>query len=164
MINQEIKAKKVLLITEDGNEEMETNKAIVLAEEEGLDLICVNTNGPIPVCKIGDYSKVLYDQKKREKEAKKKQKANQVETKEIRIGDSIEVNDLRIKARQIDKFLSDKNKVKLTIRYRGRAIAHINEGAGKLSKLTDLVSVDYEVEVPAKILGNTVSMTIIPRK
>ena len=163
LVNEEIKTKEVRLVTDTSSDVISTKEALGKAEEAGLDLICVSMNGNIPVVKILDYSKYLYELKKKEKEAKKKSKATQVETKEIRIGDSIEINDLKTKAKMIDKFLTSKNKVKLTIRYKGRAIAHINEGAKKLENLTDLVTVEFAIENPAKIFGNTVSMTIMPK-
>ena len=163
MINNEIKAKEVRLITENGNDVIKTAEAIIMAEDEGLDLICINPNVDVPICKIGDYSKYLYEQKKKEKETKKKSKLTQVETKEIRISDSIEINDLKTNAKMIDKFLTSKNKVRLTIHYRGRAITYINEGAKKLENLTNFVSVPFIVDTPSKIMGNQVSMTIAPK-
>ena len=163
MINNEIKSKKVRLIIGDKNEVIETCEAIKKATDEGLDLICINPNVEIPICKIGNYSKYLYEQKKKEKEAKKKSKLTKIETKEIRISDSIEINDLRTKAKMIDKFLTSKNKVKLTIRYRGRAVAYINEGIKKIENLTDLISVPFIVDTSAKIIGNQVSMIIAPK-
>lgn len=158
MINNEIKSKEIRLITETGNEILNTKTAIKKAEEMGLDLICINTNSDIPVCKIGNYSKYLYEQKKKEKENKKKQKV--VETKEIKIGDSTELNDLKTKAKQIDKFLTNGNKVKLSIRYRGRAIRMISEGPEKLQNLMNLLSIDYIIDQPVKTAGNTVFVTI----
>ena len=163
MVNEEIKAKEVRLIMEGKNDVLKLEEALKMAQEEGLDLICINTKSDIPVCKIEDYNKYLYEQKKKEKEMKKKSKMTMVETKEIRISDSIEINDLRTKAKMIDKFLSNKNKVRLVIRYRGRAIAHINEGGKKLENLTNLISVPYQVDTPSKILGNQVLMIVAPK-
>lgn len=162
MVNSEIKSKEVRLVTDEGANVLNTKDALKQAEEMGMDLICINSNGDIPVVRIGDYSKFLYDQKKKKKLQDKKNKLNQVETKEIRISDVIAINDLKTKAKLIDKFLTSKNKVKLTIRYRGRAIAHINEGESKLMQLVNLLSVQYKIETPAKIAGNTVSMVIEP--
>lgn len=156
---QEISAKEVRLVTEEGNQIIETSKAIEIAEEEGLDLIVVS-NGDIPVCKLGDYNKYLYELKKKEKEAKKK---NKVETKEIYISDSIEVHDLKTKAKMIDKFLTNKDKVRLAIRYKGRAIVHINEGGKKLETLTTYISVPFKIDSPSKIMGNQVAMVIAPK-
>lgn len=158
MINNEIKSKEIRLITENGNEILKTKDAIKMANAEGLDLICISPNAEIPVCKIGDYSKYLYEQKKKEKENKKKQK--QVETKEIKIGDSTEFNDLKTKAKQIDKFLTSGNKVKLSIRYKGRAIRMIAEGPEKLQNLMDLLTVEYIIDAPMKTAGNMVFVTI----
>lgn len=163
MVNEEIKVKEVRVVTDGGNEVLKLKDALNKAKEEGLDLICINPNLDIPICKIGDYNKYLYEQKKKDKEKKKKAKMAKVETKEIRISDSIEINDLRTKAKMIDKFLSNKNKVRLVIRYRGRAITHINEGGKKLENLTNLISVPYQVDTPSKILGNQVSMIVAPK-
>lgn len=158
MINNEIRSKEIRLITENGNEILKTKEAIKMAEKEGLDLICISPNAEIPVCKIGNYSKYLYEQKKKEKENKKKQK--QVEIKEIKIGDSTELNDLKTKAKQIDKFLTIGNKVKLSIRYKGRAIRMIAEGPEKLQNLMDLLTVEYIIDAPMKTAGNMVFVTI----
>ncbi len=158
MINNEINSKTVRLIAEGGNKVLNTKDAIKMAEDEGLDLICISTNGDIPVVKIGDYKKFCYEKKKAEKEAKKKTIAP--ELKEIRIGDSISENDLRTKAKHIDRFLSNKDKVKLSIRYRGRAVSRIHEGAGKLKILMDMVTVPFVVESEAKIVANCVTITI----
>ena len=162
MKNNEIKAVEVRLVTDSGNQVMKTTEAIEIANNEGLDLIVVS-DGDIPVCKIGDYSKYLYDLKKKEKESKKKNKAAQIETKEIHISDSIEVHDLKTKAKMIDKFLSNKDKVRLVIRYRGRAIAHINEGGKNLENLTSYVTVPFNIDSPSKINGNQVAMVIAPK-
>lgn len=161
MVNNEIKAKEIRLITENKNEILSTKKAIKIAEEEGLDLICISPNAEIPVCKIGNYSKYLYEQKKREKENKKKQKP--VETKEIQIGDYTEINDLRTKAKMIDKFLKNKNKVKLSIRYKGRAVAHIANGPEKLNDLTKLITGEFVIDCQPKTAGNVVYMIISPK-
>ncbi len=161
MVNNEIKSKEIRLITENSNEILTTKDAIKMAENMELDLICINPNAEVPVCKIGDYSKYLYEQKKREKENKKKQKP--IETKEIKIGDCTEINDLKTKAKQIDKFLTSKNKVKLSIRYKGRSVVHINEGPAKLNVLIELITADFIVDSPAKIVGNTVYMIIAPK-
>lgn len=160
-INEQIKAKTVRLIGEDGNKVIDTKDALKMAEDEDLDLICISMNGDIPVVKIGDYKKFCYDKKKAEKEAKKKVVVS--ELKEIRIGDSISTNDLKTKAKHIDRFLSNKDKVKLSIRYRGRAVSRINEGAGKLKVLMDMVTVPFAVESDCKIVANCVTTTIVPK-
>ena len=97
MVNSEIKSKEVRLVTDEGASVLNTKDALKQAEEMGMDLICINPNGDIPVVRIGDYSKFLYDQKKKKKLQDKKNKLNQVETKEIRISDVIAINDLKTK-------------------------------------------------------------------
>lgn len=160
-VNEQIKAKKVRLIEEEGNKVISTRDALKKARDNEMDLICISTSGDIPVVKIGDFKKFCYEKKKAEKEAKKKMVI--AELKEIRIGDSISENDLKTKAKHIDRFLSDKDKVKLSIRYRGRAISRINEGASKLKVLMDMISVPYIVESDCKIVANCVTTTIAPK-
>lgn len=162
MINNEITVEKIRLIDGENNNILTTKEALEMAEERGLDLICISNKGEIPICKIGDYSKYLYEQKKKEKENKKKQKI--IETKEIKISESTESNDLKTKAKMIDKFLKNGNKVKLSIKYRGRAARFVEEGPEKLSLLTDLVTENFCVDTPCKIAGNMAFITIAPKK
>ena len=161
MINKEINSKTGRLITEKGNEVINTKEALAMAKEQNLDLFCISQE-EIPVVKIGDYSKYLYERKKKEKENKKKQKP--VSIKEINISESTELNDLKTKARQIDKFLSSGNKVKLSIKYRGRSIKFINEGPEKLNNLVNLLTEQYSIDSNCKTAGNFVSMVIAPKK
>lgn len=153
-----IKSEKVRLITEQGNKVISTQEAIKEAQDKELDLIILNDSVEIPICKIGDYSKYLYEQKKKEKENKKKNKP--IEVKEIKISDSTQTNDLKTKAKLIDKFLINGNKVKLSIRYKGRSIKQIKEGPQKIQNLMDFINKDYIIDTPMKTNNNIVTITI----
>lgn len=166
MVNNEIKSEIVNLVREGekGVTEMKLADAIALAEETGEDVICINDKGDIPVVKIGDYSRFQYEKAKKQKEAKKKARQSAQELKEITIGDAIAEHDLQVKARNIDRLLRDGNKVKLTIRFKGRTIQLIHQGPMRLQQLANLVSVDYKIDKTPKTEGNKVSMVIAPKK
>lgn len=164
MINNEIKAKEVNLVNTDtkGITRMSTDDAIRLADEQGLDLICVNEKGDIPVVKIGDYKKFLYDKQKKEKENKKKARLNSQETKEIQISDVIAEHDLEIKAKNADRIIKEGNKVRLVIRYRGRSIRLIEQGPNKLRNLVTKMQSNFKIDAEPKIEGNRVIMLVSP--
>ena len=165
MINNEIKARQVRLVTDDrGAVIVNTVDALRDAEEQGLDLICINQSGEIPVVMIGDYSKYLYEKQKKEKENKKKAKLNSQEVKEIQISDSIAENDLKTKAKNIDRILKEGDKVKLSIRYKGRMARYVNEGVERIEALEQMVTFKHRIDKPAKIEGTSVSMVIAPLK
>ena len=136
-LNEEIRDKEVRLIGADGAQLgiMSADQANALAEEQGLDLVKISPNAVPPVCKIMDYSKFCFDQKKREKEAKKNQRV--VEIKEIRMSPSIDTNDFNTKVKSAQKFLSDGNRVKVSVRFRGREMAHTNLGEKLLMDFAD---------------------------
>ena len=125
MINEQIRDREVRLIGENGEQLgiMSAREAMKLAEEAELDLVKIAPNAKPPVCKIIDYGKYRYELARKEKEAKKKQKT--VEVKEIRLSPNIDTNDLNTKVNAAKKFLSKGNKVKITLRFRGREMAHI---------------------------------------
>ena len=166
MINTEIKAKQVRLVNSEtkGASIVNTVDALRDAEEQGLDLICINGSGDIPVVMIGDYSKYLYEKQKKEKENKKKAKLNSQEIKEIQISDSIAENDLKTKAKNIDRILKEGDKVKLSIRYKGRMARYVSEGVERIEALEQMVTFKHKIDKPAKIEGTTVSMVISPLK
>ena len=129
MINGQIRDKEVRLIGTNGEQlgVMSARDAQKLADEAELDLIKIAPKAQPPVCKIMDYGKFRYEQQKREKEAKKKQHI--VETKEIRLSPNVELNDLKTKANNARKFITKGDKVKVTLRFRGREMAHIGSSA-----------------------------------
>ena len=136
-LNEEIRDKEIRLIGDDGAQLgiMSAAQANAMAEEQGLDLVKISPNATPPVCKIMDYSKFCYDQKKREKDAKKNQRV--VEIKEIRMSPSIDTNDFNTKVKAAQKFLTDGNRVKVSVRFRGREMAHTNLGEKLLMDFAD---------------------------
>ena len=137
LINEQIRAREVQLISDNGEKlgTLSINKALEIAEEKKLDLVLVAPNSVPPVCKIMDYGKYKFEQSKREKEAKKKQKVQ--ETKEIRITPNIEEHDFNFKAKNIRKFIEDGNKVKITVRFRGREVNNVKMGENVLNKFVE---------------------------
>lgn len=166
MINREIESKTVNLLTEDGQgiKQMSLDDAIELAEEQGLDLICLNNKNEIPVVKIGDYKKLLYEKSKKEKDNKKKARLNSQVTKEIQLSDCIAEHDLKIKAKNASRLLQEGNKVKLVIKYRGRSVRLIGEGPSKLHRLSEMITYNFKVDIEPKIDGNQVTMLLSPIK
>ena len=146
-INEQIRVNKVNVIDENGEKIglMDTRDALELAFSKKLDLVMVSPNPQMPVCKIMNYGKYKFEQAKREKEARKKQKA--VEVKEIRITPNIEQHDFEFKAKNARKFIEDGNKVKITLKFRGREVNYIKLGEEVLNKFIEELS---EIAVPEK--------------
>ena len=161
-INEEIRDPEVRVIDENGQQLgiMDVRAAQRLADERELDLVKVSTNTP-PTCKLMDYSKYRYDMMKREKEQKKNQKI--IEIKEIRLSATIDVHDMEVKAKQCTKFLADGNKVKVTIRFRGRQITHSEIGRQIMTEFADRIKEYGTVDKPPQIEGRNMSMFISPR-
>lgn len=166
MINNEIKSDVVNVVQENGKGliKMKLTDAIKIAEEQGYDVICINTNGDIPVVKIANYGKFQYEKSKKEKENKKKARLNAQQLKEIIISDSIAKHDLEIKAKNADRIINEGDKVKLTIKYRGRTVRLINNGPEMLQNLVEMMHSNYNIDKTPKIEGNKVSMVISPKK
>ena len=162
-LNEEIRDKEIRVIGADGAQLgiMSAAQANALAEEQELDLVKISPNAVPPVCKIMDYSKFCYDQKKREKDAKKNQKV--VEIKEIRMSPSIDTNDLNTKIKAAQKFLSDGNRVKVSIRFRGREMAHTNIGEKLLLEFADACSEIAAMEKNPKLEGRFMAMFLTPQ-
>ena len=139
MINGQIRDREVRVIGTDGEQlgVMSARDAQKLADEAELDLIKIAPKAKPPVCKIMDYGKFRYEQQKREKEAKKKQHV--VETKEIRLSPNVEMNDLKTKANNARKFITKGDKVKVTLRFRGREMAHISSSAHVLDDFAKML-------------------------
>ena len=127
MINEQIRDREVRLIGEDGQLVgiMSSRDAYKMAQDAGLDLVKIAPKAQPPVCKIVDYGKYRYEQARKEKEAKKKQKT--MEVKEVRLSPNIDANDLNTKINQARKFLEHGDKVKVTLRFRGRELAHVEQ-------------------------------------
>ena len=162
-LNEEIRDKEVRLIGFDGAQLgiMSAEQANALAEEQGYDLVKISPNATPPVCKIMDYSKFCFDQKKREKEAKKNQKV--VEIKEIRMSPSIDTNDFNTKVKNAQKFLKEGNRVKVSVRFRGREMAHTNIGEKLLMDFADACTEIANMEKNPKLEGRFMAMFLTPK-
>ena len=139
-INEQIRAKEVQLIDEEGNKRgsVSIQEALDIAYEKKLDLVLVAPNAEPPVCKIMNYGKYKFEQAKKEKEARKKQKTTEV--KEIRITPNIEQHDFEFKAKNARKFIEDGNKVKITVRFRGRELNYVKLGEETLNRFIEILS------------------------
>ena len=164
MINEQIRDKEVRLIGSDGEQLgiMSAKEAMKLAEEAELDLVKIAPNAKPPVCKIIDYGKYRYELARKEKEAKKKQKT--VEIKEIRLSPNIEENDLNTKMNNARKFLSKGNKVKITLRFRGREMAHMQASKHILDDIAAALADVAVVEKPSKQEGRSISMILAEKR
>ena len=158
MINEQIRDKEVRVIGEDGQQLgiMSSKEAQALADEAGLDLIKIAPTAKPPVCKIADYGKFRYEQARREKEAKKKQKV--IEVKEIRLSPNIDTNDLNTKSNNARKFLSKGDKVKVSLRFRGREMAHMNSSKHILDDFAESLSDIAVIDKAPKVEGRSMTM------
>lgn len=162
-INEEIRDKEVRLIGSDGEQlgVMSSAQALKIADEAGLDLVKISPKAVPPVCKVMDYGKFRFEQLKKEKEAKKNQKV--VEIKEIRMSPSIDTNDFNTKVKSAVKFLNDGNRVKVTVRFRGREMAHTSLGQELLAKFGADCSEIATIAKDAKLEGRNMSMFLSPK-
>ena len=163
LINEEIRAKEMRVISADGEQLgiMSREEALGLAEEKNLDLVCIAPKAEPPVCKILDYGKFKYDQQKKEKEAKKKQHTTQI--KEIRLSTFIEDHDIMVKAKTGAKFLRDGNKLKVSLRFRGRERDYVSTGQEVMEKFAEAVSDVGDVEKKPKFEGRSLTMILTPK-
>ena len=164
MINEQIRDKDVRLIGENGEQLgiMSSREAMKLAEKEELDLVKIAPTAKPPVCKIIDYGKYRYELARKEKEARKKQKV--VELKEIRLSPNIDSNDLNTKMNAAKKFLSKGDKVKITLRFRGREMAHMNASKHILDDFAESLAEVAVVEKAPKVEGRSISMVLAEKK
>ncbi len=164
MINEQIRDKEVRVIGTDGEQlgVMDIKEAKRLAEEAGVDLIKIAPTAKPPVCKIMDYGKYKYEQTRREKENKKKQKT--IETKEVRLSPNIDTNDLNTKANMARKFLTKGDKVKVTLRFRGRELAHVDSSKAILDEFAELLQDVAVVDKPAKLEGRSMVMFLTEKR
>lgn len=158
-----IRVREVRLVDEDNNQVgiMPTLEARKMAEEKGLDLVEIAPNANPPVCRLLDYGKYKFDLEKKNREQKKRQK--QQELKEIRMQPKIDTHDLEFKAKHVGEFLDKGSKVKVTIRFRGRELAHTERGKDVLGKVLDLLDRDVTVDRPPAMEGRFMSMIISPK-
>ena len=166
LINEQIKASSVLVIGPNGEQVgvKPLKDALVLANYAGLDLVLMNANGNPPVCKIMDYNKYRYEKNKREKENMKRQKANMSETKEFRLSPVIDVGDFETKIKQVTKYLVKGAKIKVTIRFKGRQMAHTELGHDVMMKFAQELSDISVITDEPKLDGRTMTMMLAPKK
>lgn len=161
--NEQIIASEVRVISSTGEQLgiINIREALNRAEDEGYDLVEVSPDAKPPVCKIIDYGKLKYKEQKSKKEAKKKQKT--IEIKEIKMRPGIDIHDYQVKVRALSKFIGGGNKVKVSMRFRGREMEHQNLGFALLKKLTAEVAEYAKVEVPPKGEGKQIMMILVPQ-
>ena len=161
--NEQITASEVRVISSTGKQLgiLSVREALNHAEDEGFDLVEVSPDAKPPVCKIIDYGKLKYKEQKSKKEAKKKQKT--IEVKEIKMRPGIDTHDYNVKVKALSKFIGGGNKVKVSMRFRGREMEHQNLGFDLLKKLTEEVMEYAKVEVPPKSEGKQIMMILVPQ-
>lgn len=164
MINEQIRDKEVRLVSEDGEQLgiMSSREALKMAMDAELDLVKIAPMAKPPVCKIIDYGKFKYEQTRKDKEAKKKQKT--VELKEVRLSPNIDTNDLNTKVNNARKFITKGNKVKITLRFRGREMAHVQQSRHILDDFAALLEDVAVIEKPAKMEGRNMSMVLTEKR
>jgi translation initiation factor IF-3 len=140
---------------------MPLRQALELANERQLDLVKIAPQAKPPVCRVMDYGKFKFEQSKKEKEARKNQKV--INIKEIRFSPKIEDHDLNFKAKNAQRFLQEGDKVKVTIRFRGREVDHVTFGEKALGRFYDIVKDDCVIEKPAKLEGRNMTMVLAPK-
>ena len=160
--NEDIRDREVRLISESGEQLgiMSSQEALRLAEERSLDLVKISPSAVPPVCKLMDYGKFRFEQTKREKEARKNQR---VEIKEIRVSPGIDVNDFNVKLRNAQKFLAEGNRCKITVRFRGREMAHTNIGQDLLVKFAQECGEIAVMDKSPKLEGRHMSIFLSPK-
>lgn len=164
LLNEEIREKELRVVSDQGEQLgiLSSKEALRIAEEKELDLVMISPNAKPPVCKIMDFGKYIYEQQKKDKEAKKKQKV--VNLKEVRLSPNIEEHDIEIKAANARKFLLAEDKVKVTVRFRGREADYSHTGAKILKVFLSLVEDVCIVEKLPKLEGRNMIMILGPKK
>jgi len=164
MINEQIRDREVRVIGEDGEQLgiMSANQARELAAQAGVDLVKIAPQAQPPVCRIVDYGKFRYEQSRKQKEAKKKQKV--IEVKEIRMSPNIDTNDLNTKVSAARKFLEKGNRVKVTLRFRGREMAHMQSAKHILDEFAEALSEVATIEKEPKVEGRNMTMFLTEKK
>ncbi|MFS8035897.1 translation initiation factor IF-3 [Xanthobacter sp. AM11] len=162
-VNEEIRIREVQLIDQDGQNRgvLAIRDALALAQEAGLDLVEISPNSAPPVCKILDYGRFKYQNQKKASEARKKQKV--VEVKEIKLRPGIDIHDYEVKMKAMQRFFEEGDKVKVTLRFRGREMAHQDIGFKLLQKLKEDVATIAKVEAEPMLEGRQMIMILAPR-
>ena len=162
-LNEEIRDKEIRLIGDDGEQLgiMSADAALAIADEKGLDLVKISPQAQPPVCKLMNYGKFRFEQGKREKEAKKNQHV--VEIKEIRMSPGIDIGDFNTKLKNAQKFIADGNRVKVSVRFRGREMAHTDIGKELLERFADQCAETANLDKGAKLEGRMMSIFLSPK-
>jgi translation initiation factor IF-3 len=162
-INEQIRVREIRLIDAEGNQQgiVGTMDALRMAREQDLDLVEIAPTASPPVCKFLDFGKYRFEAEKKLRDSKKKQKVTKL--KEIRMQPKIGAGDLDFKAKHVEEFLGEGNKVKVTIRFRGRELAHTELGKGVLDEVLKRITLEYMIEKPAAMEGRFMSMTLNPK-
>ncbi|WP_029551187.1 translation initiation factor IF-3 [Thermocrinis jamiesonii] len=165
-VNRQIKAKEVRLVDQEGKQIgiVPIQEALRIAEEMGLDLVEVAPNANPPVCKLLDYGKFLYEMKKKEKEAKKKQREHSMDVKDINLSLRIDEHDLKVKLKQMREFLEDGDKVRVRIRFRGRENVHPELGDRLVNRIVESLSDCGQLEGEPKKEGNFLIFSLLPKR
>ena len=166
LINDQIKAREVLVIGPNGEQVgvKQIQDALTLASYAALDLVLISPNANPPVCKVMDYNKYRYEKQKKAKEALKKQKANMSELKEYRLSVTIDIHDFDTRVKNASKYLEKGHKVKVTVRFKGRELAHIGLGKDVLLRFANAVESIAEIEMQPKLEGRFMSMILTKKK
>jgi translation initiation factor IF-3 len=162
-LNEDIRDKEIRLIGSDGEQMgiMSSVEALKIADEQGLDLVKISPQANPPVCKLMNYGKFRFEQSKREKEAKKNQHV--VEIKEIRMSPGIDVGDFNTKLKNAQKFIAEGNRVKVSVRFRGREMAHTDIGRDLLDKFAEQCAETANLDKGAKLEGRMMSIFLSPK-
>ena len=165
-INEQIRCKEMMVIGPNGEQLGVKSKqdALTLAGYAGFDLVLMSDSGNMPVCKIVDYNKFKYEKKKKTKEAQKKQRETMIETKEFRLSVNIDIHDFNTRVNNARKAFEKGNKVKASIRFKGRQIAHPELAKEVLDRFYEKVSDVSDIETKPKIEGRTMYMMLAPKK
>lgn len=165
-INEQIRCREMMVIGPNGEQLGVKSKqdALTLAGYAGFDLVLMSDNGKMPVCKIMDYNKFKYEKKKKTKEAQKKQRETMIETKEFRLSVKIDVHDFETRVTNAKKALEKGNKVKASIRFKGREITHPELGKDVLDRFCEKVSDIADIEYKPKIEGRVMHVGLMPKK
>ena len=161
-VNEQIRVREVRVVSDDGSEVMPTRKAMDIARQQGVDLVEISPNAQPPVCRLIDYSKFLYKQKKRQKELKQKQV--KVEVKEIRFGPQTDEHDYQFKLKHAKEFLEDGNKVRAYVFFRGRSILFKEQGEVLLLRFANDLEEYGKVEQMPALEGKKMFLYIAPKK
>ncbi|MEM8791819.1 MAG: translation initiation factor IF-3 [Pseudomonadota bacterium] len=163
-VNRMIRVPEIRLIDHDGENVgvVSPEQGVEMAEEVGLDLVEISPNANPPVCKIMDFGKFKYEQQKKAAEARKKQKI--IEIKEVKFRPNIDTHDYDVKMRSVFKFLGEGDKVKVTLRFRGREMAHQELGRDLLKRIADDIDVQGKIEAMPKLEGRQMTMVVAPTR